>query len=63
MKSWGDRLESASMEFLGSATVFRKNVHKKKQSSKYYTQFSESVQYEANIRRNLKEAPAAIVTN
>ena len=63
MKSWGDRLESASMGFLGSATVFQKNVHKKNQSSKYDAQFSESVQYEANIRRNLKEAPAAIVTN
>ena len=58
-------MESVGIGFLGSATVssnFPKKCSLKKQSSKYDTQFSESVQYEANIRRNLKEAPA-IVTN
>ena len=66
MKSLDNRLESASIGFLGSAAVAqnfpKKMLIKKKQSSKYDTQFSESVRYEANIRRNLKEAPA-IVTN
>jgi len=60
MKSWDDWLESVSLGFLGTVTVsqtFTKKMFIKEQSSENDTQFSESVQYKANIRRNLKEAP------